>query len=145
MRKKLIYGLFAGLLLFFMVGCATEGKSTAQLTQKATYKITLAGKASEPGVLSYAGYEMNVYKDQASNPCGDCPDQPVSFFVGTSAKEVVGKLAEATKKADDLWDVQETTDSSITLVEKEIGTTKTPEKPSAPAGLAVEGAYTPAR
>ena len=50
--------------------------------EKAVYEITAEGSAQESGVIAFAGLEMNVYQDPASNPCGDCPDQPVSIYVG---------------------------------------------------------------
>lgn len=88
---------------------------------RAVYKITAEGNAQESGVIAFAGLEMNVYQDQASNPCGDCPDQPVSIYVGTGTAETVESMAEAVRRADDLWEVTETTDSSLTLKEKTPG------------------------
>ena len=56
-------------------------------------------------MISYLGYEMNVYEDEASNPCGDCAYQPVSFYVGADGTEVAEKLSEAITRADDVWEV----------------------------------------
>ena len=84
---------------------------------------------------------MNVYQDQASNPCGDCPDQPVSIYVGTGTAETVEAMAEAVRRADDIWEVTETTDSSLTLKEKTPGSVTEEPELSAPEGLTLTGSF----
>jgi iron complex transport system substrate-binding protein len=93
-------------------GCAAKAK---------TYTIMAEGAALESGVICYAGLEMNVYRDFASNPCGDCEDQPVSVYVGATADEVISAMAKAVSRADDLWAVREAGGGALVLEEKEAG------------------------
>ena len=61
---------------------------------------------------------MNVYEDEAGNPCGDCAYQPVSFYRGADAAEVAQKLSEAITRADDVWEVVSCEDGVLTVQEK---------------------------
>lgn len=123
------------LLLFCFCGCGQEKN------EKAIYTIRAQGSAAESGVVSFAGLEMNVYKDKASNPCGDCPDQPVSIYVGTSAEDTISAMAEAVTRADDLWEVVEASEASLTLQEKEPGSVTEEPELSAPEGLTLTGDF----
>ena len=67
-------------------------------TVKATYEIEVSGTVAESGVIDYAGLAMNVYQDLASNPCGTCPDQPVSVYVGADAAEIAAAMADVYKR-----------------------------------------------
>ncbi len=121
-------------MLVIMTGCG--GVKTAQ------YTITAEGATTESGVIEYAGLEMNVYKDKASNPCGDCPDQPVSIYAGTSAEDTISAMAEAVERADDIWSVSSVDGATLVLIEKTPGTiSEDDEEPelSAPAGLTLTG------
>lgn len=89
-------GIAAVIFLFalcLICGCGQKEE------KKAVYEITAEGSAQESGVIAFAGLEMNVYQDPASNPCGDCPDQPVSIYVGTDTPETVEAMAEAVRRA----------------------------------------------
>ncbi len=109
--------------------------------EKAVYTITAEGSAEESGVITFAGMDMNVYRDPASNPCGDCPDQPVSIYVGTGAEDTIAAMAEAVERADDIWEVTENSGTKLVLQEKTAGSvTKEPEL-SAPAGLTLTGEF----
>lgn len=134
MRKRKIFIL---VLSFILVGSCLSGCKNS--SEKMEYKLTVTGETQESGVISYLGYEMNVYKNLAGNPCGDCADQPVSVYVGTEAKDVVDAIVQAVERADDIWKVKEQTDSEIILIEKEAGTADKPESPSAPEGLDITG------
>ncbi|ATW25592.1 hypothetical protein [Candidatus Formimonas warabiya] len=140
MRKKMISFLYGLLLLgscFLLVACQ------GQPTEKATYQLDLSGTV-QAGVIDYLGLEMNVYRDAQSNPCGDCPDQPVSVYAGAGAEEVAGALAEAVKRADDIWVVKSLKGTTLLLEEKNIGTAKEPAPPEAPPGLTIRGTFTAA-
>lgn len=144
MMRKLV--LSSVVLLFLLTGCqGGEQESASDVSQKATYTLALSGALEESGYISYAGYEMNVYADQASNPCGECQLQPISVLKGADAKMVTEAIVQSIEKEDYLWDVQESTENTVILVEKEAGETKEPEAPEAPAGLTITGEYTPAK
>lgn len=115
-------------VLFALTGC---GRSPAE------YQITVKGKLTEPGVLSYLGYDINVYQDQASNPCGTCTLQPVHLFVGDSSQDVVKAIKESVERADDLWTVKKTGKDQIILQEKTAGSVDQVSAPSTPGGLTV--------
>jgi iron complex transport system substrate-binding protein len=97
------------LCLAFLLALCGCGSGTT------TYTITLAGAAAEPGVVSFLGYSINVYQDQASNPCGDCQDQPVHLYVGDSAEDAAAAVAEVIDRADDLWEVQSAAGGTVVL------------------------------
>ncbi len=123
------------LLLFCFCGCGQEKNS------RAVYIIEAQGSAEESGVISFAGLEMNVYRDKASNPCGDCPDQPVSIYVGTGVEDTITAMAEAVTRADDFWEVAESSGVSLTLQEKEAGSVTEEPELSAPEGLTLTGEF----
>ena len=113
-QTKKFYGILAAVLLILcLAGCGSR---------QVQYQITVSGTAEESGVISYLGYEMNVYEDEAGNPCGDCAYQPVSFYRGADAAEVAQKLSEAITRADDVWEVVSCEDGVLTVQEKEPGT-----------------------
>ena len=129
--KKLYIVLAAAVfLLLCLAGCGS---------QRVQYQITVTGTAEESGVISYLGYEMNVYQDEAGNPCGDCAYQPVSFYVGTDGKEAAEKLSEAITRADDVWEVVSCEDGVLTVQEKEPGTVSEIPALESVAGLEMEG------
>ena len=84
----------AVLLCVLLLACSCGQEKN----EKAVYTITAEGSAEESGVITFAGMDMNVYRDPASNPCGDCPDQPVSIYVGTGAEDTIAAMAEAVGK-----------------------------------------------
>lgn len=135
--KKLFLILLAALLLFGS-GCGAK-------TRPAAYTLTLSGQLTEAGVIRYADLEMNVYEDAASNPCGECAFQPQSVLKGDDAKTVIAAMAAALGQSDSGWRVQSNTDTEIVLAEKTPGGAERPERPETPAGLVIEGTYTPAK
>ena len=126
--------MLSAVTVFLFAGCQPSS---------AEYTITVKGSAAEAGVIQYAGLEMNVYQDQASNPCGDCPDQPVSIYVGTDAAETAKAMAEAVSRADDIWEVESCSDGVLILKEKEeeSGTINREPELSAPEGLELTGDF----
>jgi hypothetical protein len=135
-RKIKAAAVIAAALVLAAVLCGC-GKSAAE------YTITVKGSAQESGVIEYAGLEMNVYQDQASNPCGDCPDQPVSIYVGTSADDTAKSMSEAVTRADDVWEVESCRGGVLKLKEKEdsAGTNEKEPELSAPKGLTLTGDF----
>ena len=129
-KKYYIVLAAAVLLLLCLAGCGSG---------QVRYQITVTGTAGESGVISYLGYEMNVYEDEASNPCGDCAYQPVSFYVGADGTEVAEKLSEAITRADDVWEVVSCEDGVLTVQEKEPGTVSEIPALESVAGLEMEG------
>lgn len=109
-------------------------------SESAKYTITLSGVLSEPGVISYAGYEMNVYQDAASISCGDCPDQPVSVCVGATAEEVAQAISQSVERADDIWTV-ESVSGNVVVLKGDKDDARNLPSPSAPPGLIIEGAF----
>ena len=110
----------------------------------AVYQLELSGQVEASGVIDYAGLSMNVYQDAASNPCGDCADQPVSVYVGATAEQVSQAMAEAIERADDIWQVTKVDGAVLLLQEKTPGQAEQPHAPSAPTGLEISGQFTPA-
>ncbi len=138
-KKFFTFGL--GILLTaFCLGLGGCGQPTV----KATYELELQGAVEESGVISYAGLEMNVYKNINSNPCGSCAAQPVSVYAGATDVEVAKAMAEAITRADDIGTVKELDGSRLLLEEKNIGEATKPEAPEAPAGLTVKDTFTKA-
>ncbi len=133
-----------GLLLLVLL-CLLLSACRRELTQKAVYRLELSGAVEEAGVIRYAGLEMNVYPDQQSNPCGTCADQPVSVLAGATAEEVAEAMAQAIRRADDLWVVQSIERGVLVLEERELGQATPPAEPEAPGGLSVTGTYQGAR
>ena len=130
-QTKKFYGILAAVLLVLcLAGCGSR---------QVQYQITVSGTAEESGVISYLGYEMNVYEDEAGNPCGDCAYQPVSFYRGADAAEVAQKLSEAITRADDVWEVVSCEDGVLTVQEKEPGTVQEIPALQSVAGLTLEG------
>jgi hypothetical protein len=125
--------LICGLALLFLAGCGEGGAKT--------YVIQAEGVAAESGVVCYAGLEMNVYQDFASNPCGDCEDQPVSVYAGADAEEVVEAMAEAVERADDLWRVKEASGGVLVLEEKTPGSVQEDPELSGVEGLKLTGEF----
>lgn len=114
------------IVLFALTGC---GKAPAE------YQITVEGTLEEAGLLSFLGYDINVYQDQASNPCGSCTLQPVHLFVGDSPESVVKAIQESVERADDLWTVKKTEKNRIILQEKTAGSVTQVSAPGTPKGL----------
>lgn len=133
--KQTMTVLCAAALLTGLTGCA--GKEPLE------YEMTIQGTAQASGVVSYLGYEMNVYQDEASNSCGDCADQPVHLYVGATADEAARAVAEAVTRADDLWEVKAVEGETVVLKEKEPGTVKKGEipEPEVPFGMTVSDNY----
>lgn len=134
MKKRInrwTFVLIMAMIATLFAGCGSN--------EPAVYTIHLSGAVEEAGVISYAGYEMNVYKDYASNSCGDCAEQPVSVYAGADAAEVADAISRAITRADDIWTVVEQTDDTVVLEEKVAGTAGKFDAPSAPAGLTITG------
>lgn len=136
-------------LLFFycllvLGSCSFLAACLGQPTEKATYQLDLSGAVRQAGVIDYLDLEMNVYRDVQSNPCGDCPDQPVSVYAGAAAEEVAAALAEAVGRADDIWTVRSLQGATLLLEEKNMGEAREPAPPEAPDGLTIQGAFTAA-
>ncbi len=128
--KLLCLTLIAAAVLCLAAGCGEK---------RAEYTITAEGAVEESGVIEFAGLEVNVYKDKASNPCGECPDQPVSIYVGTTAEDTVAAMEEAVKRADDIWEVSLRSGAELVLTEKTPGTVTEEPGLSAPEGLVLNG------
>lgn len=140
--KKSSFIVMMIVLMMTFTSCSIKDLSIGKKsTQKAEYIITLSGKVKESGVISYAGYEMNVYKNPASNPCGDCKYQPISVYVGADANQIAKAIGSAVKRANDKWIVKEVKGGKVTLEEKTKGQTDKPETPSAPSGITITGEY----
>lgn len=124
--------------------CLSLLTACGEHTVKATYEIEITGVMAESGVIDYAGLAMNVYNDLASNPCGTCPDQPVSVYAGAKAEDIAKAMAEAITRADDIWTVKEQNGGRLILEEKEIDTADEPEILAGPSGIMLQGDFTPA-
>lgn len=124
--------------------CLSLLAACGEHTVKATYEIDITGAVAESGVIDYAGLAMNVYQDLASNPCGTCPDQPVSVYAGAQAEEIAKAMSEAVTRANDIWAVKEQNGGRLILEEKEIDTAIEPEILAGPSGIMLQGDFTPA-
>lgn len=102
--------------------------------KKLVLQVSVEGSLKNSGVINYLGYEMNVYKDEADNPCGDCPLQPVCLYKGADGKEVAGNIAKALKESNGDWEV-EVNKNIITLKEKEKGCIDEIQGFSGPEGI----------
>jgi len=86
---------------------------------KITYTLELSGTAQGQGVLNFLDYSINIYQDEASNPCGDCADQPVHLYAGDSAEEAAQAVCELIEEADDIWAVDSVDGSKVVLSVRE--------------------------
>lgn len=138
MKRKRINAFLTAILLMTAVFLVSGCRFSA-----AEYTIRVEGRVSEPGVIEFAGIEMNVYQDQASNPCGDCPDQPVSIYVGSDAETTVKAMSEAIRRTDDVWEVVSGDGGVLKLREKQSEAGSVEEEPalSAPKGLKMTGEF----
>jgi iron complex transport system substrate-binding protein len=139
MRKALCASLlvFLSALSLLFIGCG----------ERDVYTITVSGSLREPGVITYLGCTMNVYQDQASNPCGDCDDQPVSLLVGDNAQTVAAALKQAIEidYPDGDWMFDGLDGESVSFRPAEGITPEEAKPPTAPAGLDIKGGYGTAR
>lgn len=134
MKKKKItitMLLAAAVLIAVCCGCSRD---------QITYTITVTGTAESPGVLSFLGYTINVYQDEASNSCGDCADQPVHLYVGATQDDAAEAVASAVIRADDKWDVVSHDGNVVTLKERTAGSVGKSELSAlaAPEGIILE-------
>ena len=126
-RKHFIW--FAGLMvtaLLILAGCG-QGK--------AEYTVTASGDSVQEGVITVLDYSINVYKDEASNSCGDCEKQPVHLYAGADAEDVAEAIKDVVERADDLWEVVSCDGATVVLREKEAGTVESIGPLSAPDGI----------
>lgn len=124
------------LFVILVVSMALTGCS-----QKAVeYELTVTGEASNSGVITFLDYSINVYQDQASNPCGSCADQPVHLFVGADAAETAEAIAETIERANDLWEVVSCEEGRVVLREKTAGSIEEIPAVTAPEGLQIAAA-----
>jgi iron complex transport system substrate-binding protein len=86
---------------------------------------------------------MNVYLDAATNPCGDCEDQPVSVYVGADALTVAAALKQAIEVdfPNGDWAADDLDGQTLILIPAEGITPEEPEPPTAPEGLTIKGGY----
>ncbi len=130
--KKIRWIVLAALSVFLclaLIGCEGGGNGALE------YEITVTGDATSSGVISFLDYSINVYTDEASNPCGDCEDQPVHLYVGADAEETAEAIAQVIEEADDLWEVESVEDGVVRLKEKSAGTVEEIPVLSVPEGL----------
>ncbi len=126
--RWIVLAAFAAFLCVGLVGC--EGGNGAL-----EYEITVTGDADSSGTITFLDYSINVYTDVASNPCGDCEDQPVHLYVGADADETAEAIAQVIEEADDLWEVESVENGVVRLKEKSAGTVEEIPVLSAPEGL----------
>ena len=91
-RKHFIW--LAGLMvtaLLILAGCG-QGK--------AEYTVTASGDSVQEGVITVLDYSINVYKDEASNSCGDCEN--VQMISGRSFHAMV-RLSCCVKRRQAQW------------------------------------------
>lgn len=130
-RKHFIW--FAGLMvtaLLILAGCG-QGK--------AEYTVTVSGDSVQEGVITILDYSINVYKDEASNSCGDCQKQPVHLYAGADAEDVAEAIKDVVERVDDLWEVVSCEGATVVLREKEAGTVESIGPLSAPDGITLKG------
>ena len=128
-KGKLIFLLSLMTIVFLLTSCGKE---------KAEYEMTVSGTVEAPGVLTFLGLDVNVYQDQASNPCGECTMQPTHLFVGDKPDKIVIAIRDAVERADDIWAVKEYDEDSIVLIEKTEGSVSECEAPAVPAGVKIQ-------
>lgn len=124
--KKAVFLLIALLAVFYVSGCEKK---------PVVYKIEVEGSVKAPGMVSFLGMDINVYDDQASNPCGECTMQPAHIFVGDTEKEVVAAMVETAERINDLWKVKEVNGNAIIFEEYDAGSVKEVDKPLGPEGI----------
>ena len=61
--------LVLGLGVLGITGCGSESNKNI------TYELTVDGTITASGTVSFLDYDINVYQDEASNPCGTCADR----------------------------------------------------------------------
>ncbi|MFT3952543.1 MAG: ABC transporter substrate-binding protein [Oscillospiraceae bacterium] len=132
---KRFWAIFTAAVVFLTACiCLTSCKPKTLL-----YKITAAGTLTADGTVNFAGYSFNVYKDLASNPCGDCADQPPHLYIGGTAQDVIVNIKAVIEKADDLWSVRESGADYLILAEKQAGSVVSLGTLSAPDGITLTG------
>jgi len=124
--KKILPVLAALVFCLCLAGCGEKYLE---------YTITVAGEATASGTITFLDYSINVYQDLASNPCGDCEDQPVHLYVGADAEETAQAISDAIERADDLWEVESCEDGVVVLREKTAGSIEEIPTVTAPEGL----------
>lgn len=130
--KHLIYICLAGVLaaaLLVLSGCG-QGR--------AEYTVTASGDSIREGVITVLDYSINVYKDEASNSCGDCEQQPVHLYAGADAEDVAEAIKDVVERADDLWEVVSCEGATVVLREKEAGTVESIGALSSPGGVTLK-------
>lgn len=123
--------LVLGLGVLGITGCGSESNKNI------TYELTVDGTITASGTVSFLDYDINVYQDEASNPCGTCADQPVHLYVGADAEETAQAIAEAVTRADDLWEVESCEGSTVVLKEKTAGSVEEIPAVTAPEGIKI--------
>lgn len=125
--KKIVFLLGAAAVLSIgLTGCKDKALE---------YEVSVEGTAEAPGTITFLDYSINVYKDLASNSCGDCEDQPVHLYVGADAEEAAQAIADCVTRADDLWEVVSCEDGVVLLREKTAGSVEEVPALSVPEGL----------
>ena len=104
--------LLPAVLAILLTACGSGEKSVA---------ITVEGSPTGAGVLSFLGYDINVYQDEAHNPCGDCADQPVHLYKGAGEEEMVQAICDAVGREDGAWEVEKASGDQVVLKRKESG------------------------
>ena len=127
MKKK----IFIMLACIVVIGICITGCGS----EKLEYEISAEGEASAPGTISFLDYDINVYKDLASNSCGDCEDQPVHLYVGDDAEDAVQAISDAVTRADDKWEVVSCEGTVVVLREKTAGSVEEIPAITSPEGL----------
>ncbi len=141
MKKHKVCFVLTVVLLALLIVCFG---GCGQTDDRAVYRITVEGSPAESGVIEFVELVMNVYQDEASNPCGDCEEQPVSVYVGADAVNVAGAMANAVEEADDMWEVTDVSGGVLELREKVSGSVEEEPTLSGPAGLTLTGEFYPA-
>ena len=126
MKKLLCFFLSLICMVSLFCGCGSRC---------VVYTITVSGTGAEPGVISLLGYSLNVYEDIASNPCGDCADQPVHLYAGAGPEETASAIKDLIERMDDLWEVVSCEENTIVLREKTAGSVSEIQAAEGPEGL----------
>ncbi|MCU6761526.1 corrinoid ABC transporter substrate-binding protein [uncultured Roseburia sp.] len=131
--KKFMIVLAAGVMSLVCLGLMGCGR------QQLEYEINVSGSVTEPGVIEFLDFNINVYKDLASNSCGTCADQPVHLYVGADAQETAQAIEDVVTRADDLWEVVSNDGETVLLREKTPGSVESIKGITGPAGLTMSG------